>query len=99
MDKRTKIKQHREHFWPTSDDWYPNFERNTVRVRISSTVTGGQAWARLSVWGADDDGRETDRHCRTADLPAVVRELNKLADSFPNPITKRWLERNGFVRS
>lgn len=46
-----------------------------------------------------DDGMETDRYCSISDMPSVVGQLQRLADDFPNPITKAWLTQHGFTRA
>ena len=106
---RRVIEAHRDFMWPTSDDWHPNHERNTVRVRLSSQYVQGElayrdsagvaheAFARLSVWGADDTGMETDRYCSHVELFNALAELGRLAAQFPNPLTKAWLTQHGFV--
>lgn len=87
-------------YLPTTDDWYPNYVRNTVRVRVTRLPRHNQT-IRVSVWGADDDGMERDET-----LPEDrklcekrVKEITAFAKSMPNPLTKSWLKANGFVRA
>lgn len=92
-----EIRRYRELYWPTSDQWYPNFENNTVRVTLLAHVSGERPFARLCVWGADDCGMELDKFCRAEEIDNTVAELSKLLESLPNPISKYWLRENGFV--
>ena len=87
-------------FWPTSDQWHPNFPRDTVLVRLSEQKTGEESFIRLSVWGADDDGMERDwfAHNRT-EIKQSLLEAKRLTADLPNPLTKRWLTEHGFMRA
>lgn len=78
---------HLERYWPTTDDWYPCFPRNTVLVRVTSLRDG---MVRCSVWGADDFGLERD-------LPEqdLAKQVN-FALNLPNPVTIEWLRGQGF---
>jgi len=89
----------RELHWPTSDNWYPNFARNTVLVRLSQTQTGEVIFLRLSVWGADDFGMELDRHTDVKGCRVALKELEGILAAFPNPLTQVWLHDRGFVRA
>lgn len=62
-------------FVPTSDDWYPNWPGETVKVMVYAESDGT---GRVSVWGADDCGMErrfedaeAARRCRQ-ELPVVI---------------------------
>jgi len=78
-----------EAYVQTTDDWYPNWEGNTVCV---SVVLLNPPGIRISIWGADDDGMERDSTTIT------VAEAIEFVKSMPVPITKEWLESVGFVR-
>ena len=93
------ITTHRDLYWPTSDEWYPNYQRNTVRVRIHDQTTGDNVFVRVSVWGADDCGMERDVYVVLHDKQRVIKELCALVDSLPNPLTKTWLRSQGFVNA
>jgi hypothetical protein len=57
------------------EDWYPNFDGDTVRARLY--LLGDGSW-RVCVWGADDTGVELDTPDESfaravyAGLPSVV---------------------------
>lgn len=42
---------------PTPDNWYPNYQDNTVRGRVLPLSDGA---LRICFWGADDYGLELD---------------------------------------
>lgn len=46
-----------EIYKPTQDDWYPNFENNTVQL---SLLNLGNNTYRVCSWGNDDFGMELD---------------------------------------
>jgi hypothetical protein len=98
MNRRI-ITPHRDFFYPTSDDWYPNYPRDTVRVRVHDQTTPGAetVFIRISVWGADDVGMERDHYVPVSEKEGKLREVVKLADNLPNPLTKSWLRDQGFV--
>jgi hypothetical protein len=96
------IIKHAEFYLPTQDDWYPNFIRNTVRVRVYETLSVRHTVlhysARISVWGSDDLGMEKDFElslvpsCRLKEIQEIVKEANNL----PNPLNRDWLSAHGF---
>ncbi len=92
-------------FYPTSDDWAPNFPRDCVEVSLSVYTNPNQAWGikehgriRIVVGGADD--RSMERDCiieDEAERLAKVAELKYwLEHKLPNPITQDWLAKQGF---
>jgi hypothetical protein len=83
-------------FHPTADDWYPNFPRDTVRVRLTR-FPGGML--RMTVAGADDTYMEKEvTHIPAADLDARCVECKRwLENDLPNPLTRAWLRRQGFT--
>ncbi len=87
---------------PTQDNWYPNFERNTVLVRVSEWINASKDskyMFRVSVWGADDDGMERDTFVSKKERVEFREALLKEVDNFPNPLNKDWLKSKGFVRA
>jgi hypothetical protein len=73
-------------YLPTTDDWYPNFERNTVECSLLKLRDG---MFRVCIWGADDTGMERDFESQM-DAKAMFKAL-------PNPVTRDWLKAQGFV--
>jgi len=72
----------------TSDQWYPNYPGDTVKVRVTRLSDG--KW-RVSVWGADDDGMECDLRLQD--------EALALFEALPKVITKADLTARGFIRA
>ncbi len=91
-------------FYPTSDDWYPNFPRNCVEVRLSvshnpdkvGSIPNGRILIVVS--GADDTSLEKDWFIEEAtERLSKVEELKIwLKFRLPNPLTKAWLKEQGF---
>lgn len=78
----------------TTDQWYPNYEGNKVKVSLVPLLnhdTGeAQEW-RVCVWGNDDFGMEID--------VATFAEADAIYDGIKAPITQSALSRLGFVRA
>jgi hypothetical protein len=93
MKTRVKIKDNPTAFVPTSDDWYPNFKGNLVRVRLHLSC-GEQAkpFLRVSVWGNDDTGMELDFDAKDS-ASATQVFLDVLSQ---RSLTKAWLKQKGF---
>lgn len=49
-----------EKFIKVTDDWYPTFENNTVKLILMHQVYNKTDMVRICVWGADDFGLEMD---------------------------------------
>lgn len=88
----------------TTDEWFPCHDNRTVEVslhRDPPRAQCGQGWDslprqpgsvwRLAIWGADDDGRER--------VFETEEEMRQMAARLSVPVTKAWLERNGFVQA
>lgn len=87
-----RITKHLDFYWPTTDDWYPCWPRQTVRVQVSEI----DAMVRVSFWGADDFGLERDVPNPT---PEMVEQQINWAKLLPNPVTQQWLRDHGFVNA
>ena len=55
-----KPAQRIEIFLPTDDNWYGNYENNTVRLKLSCDLRDmqGNKYHMVSVWGNDDIGMD-----------------------------------------
>ena len=96
------IIKHAEFYLPTQDDWYPNFLRNTVHVRVYETLSVWhhlpQYSARIAIWGADDLGMEKGFELSLIP-PRRMREIKEIvneANNLPNPLNRDWLLSHGF---
>jgi len=49
--------EEKEIYKPTTDDWYPNFENNTIQISLLPLNDGT---FRVCAWGNDDFGMELD---------------------------------------
>lgn len=96
---RPKFEHPIEMFYPTSDDWSPNFPRNTVEIRVivyHTYLDPKKGMIRIVVRGADDTGMERDMHCPASEYDARVAEIRAWIRTIPNPVTKQWLLGQGF---
>jgi hypothetical protein len=100
---RRRIESPISFLYPTSDDWSPNFPRDTIRIRVHlyydcypvGTVPDGMI--RISASGADDTGMEKDERLPMSEYDKRLEEIRYWCDnSLPNPITKEWLLNQGF---
>ncbi len=89
--------------YPTSDDWHPNFPRDTVEFRVHLYYncypegTKPDGMIRISVSGADDTGMERDERLPMSEYDKRLAEIRSwLEHKLPNPITKDWLRSQGF---
>lgn len=58
----------------TNDDWYPNYENNTVRLQYIGLLSDGKY--RVAVWGNDDFGFEKDFDTESEAI-SMFRQLEK----------------------
>ncbi len=104
--KKNKIQRRIENpisfFYPTSDDWSPNFARNTVQFRVYlyyNCIDDQKGMIRIVVSGADDTGMEKDESLPVADYDKRLAEIRSwLENMIPNPVSKNWLLQQGFKR-
>ena len=90
----------RERYMPTTDDWHPNFPRDTVLVRLieyTAPSKDDQHMLRATVRGMDDTVMEMDIRVPANELDATRTSLLHLVDhELPNPLTRAWLATRGF---
>lgn len=76
-----------------TDDWYPCFPGNKVRVSLIPLSYRGKDWIRVCAWGADDTGYERD--FSKYSLGEAVYVYENIFDG----VNKLWFINNGFVRA
>lgn len=87
-----------ETYYPTSDDWAPNFPRNTVRIAVM--LWSSLTLVRVCIWGADDVGMEKDIVVLPSSANSIFeQQILFVNNNLPNPLTKEWLLDNGFKRA
>lgn len=102
---RSRIECPIRFLYPTSDDWRPNFPRNTVEVRVylyyniqwvSRRDTNGMI--RISIGGDNINATmEKDEYLNESDYEARLEEIRKWCEyMLPNPLTQAWLRTQGF---
>lgn len=83
----------REKFIRTSEDWFPNYNQNRVRVFCRRISPAGQPEVyRVAVWGADDTGMNKD--FRTSDPSEAIKLYDELSNE--NAVLKENLKHSGF---
>lgn len=74
-----------------NDDWYPNFDKNKVRVRIGINWYGYKGKAYITVWGADDTGVELIHSSENFDLLVKTWEkYQEIYDNIPQTTNRKW---------
>ena len=80
-----------------TDDWYPCYPGNRVRLRLSLNYFRGY-YVKLAAWGMDDTAVEIEREAiNREDAIRQYTELEKLFDSIPDGVNKEWFFKNGFT--
>jgi hypothetical protein len=85
-----------EEYKSTSDDWYPNFDGDLVRVTLYLCTTyQNKVWHRVCVWGADDCGMEIDFHGADKAIDALrkfheVLMMTKVSQTHLLEIGFKW---------
>lgn len=97
MKNKKIIITHEQFYWPTCDEWYPCFDRNTVLIRLSEQTIDNNIFIRLSVWGADDFGMEKDFYSTLKEKNKKIKQLKNFIKTFPNPLSVEWLKQEGFM--
>lgn len=84
MVKKRNINSYRRYdkFLPTTDDWYPNYDNDMVKVSvILTTEIWGKPSVQFCVWGNDDFGMERPEYFATKKearqkYKEIVRTIN-----------------------
>lgn len=86
-------------FYPTSDDWSPNFPRSTVEYCVHVWYNGKKGMIRIVFRGADDTGMEKDFYIPESEYADKLKEIKYWIDyQLPNPITKSgYLTRDSYI--
>lgn len=90
------ITDHLNFYWPTIDNWAPNFPRNTVYIRLHDQTTDPNVFIKMSVMGADDTCMAKEFYLTTKEKEATLEECKKFLRNLPNPLTQKWLQEQGF---
>jgi hypothetical protein len=90
-------------YYPTSDDWCPNFPRDTVEFRVHvfyncyMSTKPHDGMIRICVGGQDDFGMERDERLNMSEYETRLEEIRYwLEHKLPNPVTQNWLRTQGF---
>lgn len=92
----TLIKKKVERMVTVTDDWYPCYPGNQVRVKLSLNYFRGY-YVMLSAWGMDDCGVVIERSAADyADALGQYEELNRLYHTIPDGVDRQWFFDHGF---
>jgi hypothetical protein len=92
------ITEHKQFYWPTLDDFRPNFPRNTVCIRLWDMTSNNNSHIQISVYGPEV-GLSIRKYCSVTnekDKQKVLDDYHKVINNLPNPITIEWLLKHGF---
>lgn len=89
----------KERYITVIDDWYPCYEGNKVRLRLSLTSFLDKYYVRLAAWGADDTAYVKDfEYANEAQAKWRYEELIPIYNLIPDGIDKDWFIDRGFTR-
>ncbi len=89
----------RERYITVTDDWYPCYEGNKVRLRLSIMEFLGEWHVRLAAWGADDTAYVKDFDTTNREkAKEKYQEFEHAYNLIPNNIDKDWFIDRGFKR-
>lgn len=103
-------KIHRSHFYPASDNWFPNYPGDLVKVSLSETKHKNSTTFTVSITGNDDFGmylyvQAPKGNFRNPQFPQcptsheLLLELLDIIDNkMPDKISQSWCLEQGFVR-
>ena len=89
----------KERYITVTDDWYPCYEGNRVRLRLSFGEFLGEWHVRLAAWGADDTAYVKDFD--TANRQEAIDKFLDFESAYnliPDNIDKDWFIDRGFKR-
>lgn len=97
MKISTKIDQ----YYQVSDEWYPNYHNNLVRMRVSfyEYDNSEKDMVRISFWGADDFGVEKDELVSKKIFYKKIKEIKNWLKVMPNPLNANYLFNQGFIKA
>ncbi len=88
----------RERFIKVTDNWYPCYEGQRVKLRLSLNYFN-YYYVKLAAWGADDTAYEIEYSSPSfKDVLEKYYELIPFYESIPNNIDKMWFINHGFKR-
>ena len=89
----------KERYITVTDNWYPCYEGNKVRVELSLTPFLNKYYVSLVAWGADDTAYTKDfEYATEAEAKWQYNELISTYNIIPNGINKDWFIDHGFRR-
>lgn len=82
---------------PVTDDWFPCFSGNQIRVSLSIYNQNGRHYCTLTAWGKDDFGLEKEHISNTKEEnEAKFHEWEKDFESIPDFVNKEWFLARGY---
>lgn len=89
----------KERFITVTDDWYPCYEGNKVKLRLTLTSFLNKYYVKFAAWGADDTAYEVEYEFSTLELAKKkYQELIYEYEIVPDNIDKYWFIDRGFKR-
>jgi hypothetical protein len=87
----TKSNERKTVYCHTSEDWYPNYPDN--KVKVSMHINKDRKQQVVCIWGADDCGMELWSEDKTI-IRKLFRKISKMKD-----VTKEKLRNLGLYRA
>ena len=92
--------ERKERYIPVTDNWYPCFKGNKVRLSLSLNQWKDEYYAKIAAWGSDDYGLEVvyDEYKNIEDASDKYNALIPIFNSIPNGVNKYWFINRGWKR-
>ncbi|MBQ4523414.1 MAG: hypothetical protein IJA10_10775 [Lachnospiraceae bacterium] len=90
-------------FVKVTDDWYPCYDENTIKVSMFLTYVPENNWCfvRIMAWGNDDFGLEMDYE--DTDYNNLLSKYDEwkenIFDKAEDGISKEWFREQGFYNA
>lgn len=89
-----------ERYITVTDDWYPCYEGNKVRLSLSLNQWKNEYYIKIAAWGNDDYGLEIeyDGYKNIEDARKKYDVLIPIFNSIPDGVSKYWFINRGWKR-
>lgn len=90
----------RKRFITVTDNWFPCYEGNKVRLSLSFNQWQDEYYVKIAVWGSDDYGLEIvyDEYKNIEDARDKYNALIPIFNSIPDGVSKSWFINRGWKR-
>lgn len=81
-----------------TDDWYPCYPNNQIKLMLNQNYYNGFYYTRLSAWGYDDFGLELYFESQNEEeTEKKYKEFHKLYCNIPDGVDQNYFYELGFT--